>query len=75
LQYAAVTDRDQLGVAGRGDVEAFVDAAAAARGVVRPDRSARPVRTLDGKDVPVVRDAAVAARDLGLGGRSQCGRD
>jgi hypothetical protein len=63
LQDAAVADRDQLGPAGGRDVEAFVDAAAAARRVVIADRPASSVRPLDREDVPVVRDAAVAAPD------------
>jgi hypothetical protein len=63
LQDPAVTDRDQLGAAGGGDVEAFVDAAAAARRVVGADRPAYAVWTLDREDVAVVRDAPVAALD------------
>src|SRR5436305_3657169 len=58
---AAVAHRHQLGAAGGGDVEAFVDAAAAARRVVLPDRTAHPMRPLHREDVAVVGDAAVAA--------------
>ena len=70
----AVADRDQRRAAGRGDVEAFVDAPAAARRVEFTDRAAHPVRSLDREDVAVVRDAAVAAVDLGGGRRSERGQ-
>lgn len=71
-QDAAITHRDQLGAAGGGDVEPFVDPAAAARRVVGPDRPAFPVRSLDREDVAVVGDAAVATGDLSRrrGGKS-----
>jgi hypothetical protein len=65
LEDAAVAHRHQLGAAGRGDVEAFVDATSVARRVVVADRTPRPVRALDREDVTVVGDAAVAALDLG----------
>lgn len=64
-QHVAVADRDQLGTAGGGDVEAFVDATAAARRVELADRPPRAVRSLDREDVAVIGDAAVAAGNLG----------
>lgn len=47
-----------------------MNAAAAARRVVDPDRPARPVRTLDREDVPVVGRAAIGSRGWG---RDRCG--
>jgi len=72
LQDPAVADRDQRRATGGGNVEAFVDAATAARRVVGTDGAARPVRALDREDVAVVGDAAVAARNLGPCG---CGEE
>src|SRR5215204_2617724 len=63
LQDPAVADRDQPRLAGGGDVEPIVDATAAARRVVLPDRSPHPMRALDREDVTVVRGAAVAIGD------------
>jgi hypothetical protein len=62
-QNTAVGDRDQLGPAGGDDVEALVDAAAAARGAELADRAADPVRALDREDVAVIGDAADRAGD------------
>jgi len=69
LEDAAVADRDQLGAAGGGDVEAFVDAPAAARRVEGADRPALPMRALEREDVAVVGNAAVAARNDRCRGR------
>ena len=62
-QDPAVADCDQLRPAGGGDVEPFMDAAAAARGVVLPNRPPQAVRSLDREDVPVISDAAIATDD------------
>jgi hypothetical protein len=56
--------RDQFGPAGGQEVEAFVDAAATARGAEFADRAPFGVRPLDREDVLVVRHAAVVAHDL-----------
>jgi len=66
---AAAGHRDQFGVAGGGDVEAFVDAAAVARGAEFTDTAPDPMRTADRKDVAVVRRAAVENRNAGRRGR------
>jgi hypothetical protein len=71
-QDAAIADGDQRGAAGRGDIEAFMDATAAARRVVGADRAAGSVRSLDREDVAVIGEAAVAAEDLGRGGSGEC---
>jgi hypothetical protein len=75
LQNPPVADRDQPRPAGGGDVEAFVDAAAAARRVELPDRPSDPVRPGDREDVPVVQSASVAARDRTGGRRRERGQN
>lgn len=71
LQHPAIADRHQFGVAGGDDVEALVRAPARARRPKGADEPPRPVPPLDREDVAVVRDAAVAAGDLGRGRRGQ----
>jgi len=61
LQDPAVADGDQGRAAGGGDVEAFVDAAAAAWGVVGADGAPYAVPPLDREDMAEVGDAAIAA--------------
>ena len=68
---AAVADGDQLGPAGSDDVEALVSAAAAAAGTEFADRAADPVRSLDRKDVSVVRSAADGTGDATRGRSGQ----
>jgi hypothetical protein len=70
--HAAVANRDEPGAAGRGDVEAFVDATAAAGRVELADRAADAVGALDREDVAVEGQAADGAGDPG---RSRCGED
>ena len=76
-QDPTVAHRDQSGAAGGGDVEAFVDAAAAARRVEFANRSPYPMRTLHREDVAVIGRATGAAADLGEGrrGRQRQGED
>jgi hypothetical protein len=64
-QDAAAADRHQLGPTGGDDVETLVGAAAVAAGAEFADRAAGSVRALDGEDVAVVGDAAVATGDPG----------
>jgi hypothetical protein len=70
-QNRAAADRDQRRAAGGDDVKALVGAPAAARGAEFADRAAGAVRALDGEDVVVIGEAAVAGGDLGRGRRGQ----
>jgi hypothetical protein len=67
-QHLAVAYCDQRRAAGGDDVEALVGAAAAAGGAEFADVAASAVRALDGEDVVVIVEAAVAGNDLGGGG-------
>jgi hypothetical protein len=71
-QDAPVANRCQRRVAGGGDVEALVGAAAAAGGTELADRAAGSVRALDRKDVAVVGDGAVAAGEVSRCGGGEC---
>ncbi len=74
-QHPPGRDGDQRRAAGGDDVEAFVTAAAAARGTEFADRPARPVRPLDREDVGVELGSSVAD-DLSRYGRSEdCEQD
>jgi hypothetical protein len=66
-QDPAIGDRDQLGPAGGDDVEALVDAAAAAGCAEFADGATGSVRALDREDVAVVGDGADRAGDAGRG--------
>jgi hypothetical protein len=68
MEDNAGSDRDKRRAAGGDDVEALVGAAAAARSAELADVAAGAVRTLDGEDVVVIGEAAVAGGDLGVGG-------
>jgi hypothetical protein len=67
-QHFAAPHRNQRCAAGGDDVEAFVGAAAVARGAEFADRAAGAVRALDGEDVTVEGGGAVA---VGNSGRSR----
>jgi hypothetical protein len=68
VQDAAASDGDQGRATGGDDVEALVDTSAVPRGAEFADRPPRAVRSLDGEDVTVVGDTAVAVGDAGGGG-------
>jgi hypothetical protein len=71
-QDPAVADRDQRCAAGGDDVEAFMGAAAAARGAEFADWAAAAVGALDREEVAEIGDAAIGGGDMGLrrGGRN-----
>lgn len=62
---------DQFGPAGGEDIEAFVDAAAVARGGELADRTAFAVRALDREDVGVEGLGPIGAGDTSGGGRRE----
>jgi GNAT superfamily N-acetyltransferase len=66
-QDLSVAHRDELGPASGGYVEAFVDAAAAARRVIFPDRPTYSMRPLNRENVAIVGNPAIATGDLGKG--------
>ena len=66
-QHSPGRDGDQWRAAGGDDVEALMGAAAAARGAELADEAARPVRSLNRKDVRIERGSAV-------GSASRCSR-
>jgi hypothetical protein len=68
---ASIGSRHQRRAATSGDVDAFVDATAAAGRVVFADRATYPVLSLDREDVAVEGHAAVAAGDASPGRRGQ----
>lgn len=70
-QNLARGDGDQFGSAGGKDVEAFVDAAAVARGTELADRAAFAVRALNREDVGIEGLGPVGAGDASGGGRRE----
>jgi hypothetical protein len=69
--HPAGDGRDHFRLAGGEDVEALVDATAAARGAELADRAAFAVRALEREDVRVEGNGAIAAGDLSRGGSGE----